>query len=93
MVPPVCVARPAIRPDDAGGVEPLLALLLGVAQHDVFDLVGVDAGALDQGLDHLHGQVVGADVAKDPLLFVGPANRRADAIDNHGAFHRLASSR
>ena len=29
--------------DDAGDVHPLLALLLGVAHHDVFDLVGIDA--------------------------------------------------
>ena len=39
--------------------------------------------------DDRHGQVVGADVAKDALLLVRPANRRADAIDDDGAFHRM----
>ena len=63
------------QPHDAGGVHALLALLLGIAQHDVFDFGRVDAGALDEGFDHLHGQVVGADLAKDALVLVGPANR------------------
>ncbi len=75
------------QPHDAGGVHALLALLLRIAEHDVFDFGRVDAGALDEGLDDRHGQVVGADVAKDALVFVGPANGRSHAIDNHGAFH------
>src|SRR5439155_183932 len=78
--------------DDAGRIEPLLALLLGVAHHDVFDLFDVDAGALDHGLDHFHGQIVGANLAKHALVFIGPANRRADGVHNYGAFHRPTPS-
>ena len=42
--------QPGHQADDAGDVEPLLALLLRVAQHDVFDLGRIDAGALDERL-------------------------------------------
>ena len=42
--------QPGHQADDAGHVEPLLALLLRVAEHDVFDLGGIDAGALDERL-------------------------------------------
>ena len=75
--------------DRAGGVEALLALLLRVAQHDVFDFAGVDAGSLDQRADDVHGQIVGPHVAEHALLLVGPADRRAHAVDDHGVFHGL----
>jgi len=61
----------------AGDIESLLALLLGVAQHDVFDLMRIDAAALDHGLDDGDGQVVAADVAENSLILVRPADRRA----------------
>ena len=93
VVPPVCGDSPAIRPTTAGGVQPLLAGLLGVAHHDVFDLVGIDAGPFDDCLHDLHGQVVGTDLAKDAFILVGTANGRSHAINNHGAFHRTSSSR
>ena len=47
-------------------------------------------GALDQGLDDGGGQIVGADLAKDPLLLVSAANGRADAIDDDGLFHEFS---
>ena len=84
--------EPAIRPTVAGDVEPLLALLLRVAEHDVFDLGRIDAGPLDERADHRHGEIVGADVAKDALLRVRPANRRATAINNDGVLHSSISS-
>ncbi len=87
VAPPASTGRPAIRPTDAGHVKSLLALLLRVSQDDVFDCSRIDAGPLDQRADHFDGQVVGADVTVDALLRVGPANRRAAAIDDDGAFH------
>ncbi len=77
---------------DPRGVHPLLALLLRVAQHHVLDLQRIDARAFHQGFDHLHGQVVGSDFAKHALVFVCAANGRANAVDNHGAFHRKTST-
>ena len=86
VAPPVALGRPAIKATRPGDIETLLALLLGVAQHDVFDLGRVDAAALDQGLDDGHGQIVAADVAEDTFFLMGPADRGSQAIDNHGTF-------
>ena len=77
VAPPRFDRQPGHQADGAGDVEPLLALLLRVAQHDVFDRRRIDAGPLDERAHHRHGQVVGADVAKDALLRMSPANRRA----------------
>ena len=79
--------QPGHQADGAGDVESLLALLLRVAEHDVFDRGRIDAGALDERAHHGDGQIVGADVAKHALLRMGPANRRAATIDNDGGFH------
>ena len=87
VAPPASTGKPGHQADGAGDVEPLLALLLRVAEDDVFDRGRIDAGPLDERADHGDGQVVGADVAKDALLRMGPANRRAAAIDNDGGFH------
>ena len=79
--------QPGHQADRAGDVEPLLALLLRVAEDDVFDRGRIDAAALDERAHHGDGQVVGADVAKDALLRMSPANRRATGINNNGGFH------
>ena len=73
--------------DHASDIKSLFALLLRVAEHDVFDGRGIDAGALDERADDGHGEIVGADVAKDALLRVSAANRRAAAINYNGGFH------
>ena len=73
--------------DRAGDVQPLLALLLRVAEHDVFDRGRVDAGPLDERADDGDGEVVGANVAKDALLRMRSANRRATTINDDGSFH------
>ena len=86
VVPAAELGRPAIRATRPGDVEALFALLLGVAQHDVFDFGRIDAAALDQRLDDGHGQIVAADVAEDALFFVRPTDRGSQTIDDHGTF-------
>jgi hypothetical protein len=63
-------------------------LLLRIAQEQVFDFGGVDTGALDDGLDHGHGQVVAADIAKDAFFFMRAADGRANPVNNDCVFHR-----
>ena len=88
VAPPASTGETRHQPDRAGDVESLLALLLRVAEHDVFDRGRVDAGPLDQRADHGDGQIVGADVAKDALLRMRAADRRATAINDNGSFHK-----
>ncbi len=73
-----------------GRVEALLALLLRVAQHQVFDLGRIDARALDNRLDDGHRQVVAANVAEHALVLVRPANGGPHRIDYDGSFHDSA---
>jgi hypothetical protein len=70
-----------------GHVVTLLALLLDAAPLHVLDQRAGDADALDQGLHQVGRQVIGPDVAKDALLRMSPADRRADGLDYHGATH------
>jgi hypothetical protein len=78
--------------DDAADVEPLLLLLLRIAEDDVFDRRRVDAGPLDEGLDHRRGKIVGAHVAKDAALGVGPPDRGPAAVNDHWSFHGVGIS-
>ena len=73
--------------DGAGGVQPLLARLLRVAQYHVLDLGRVDASPLDQSPHAGGGQVVAPHVAEPAFFLVRPANRRADAVDHNSRFH------
>ncbi len=88
VAPPASTGRPAIRPTVRATLSPA-RLLLRVAEDRRLRSRRVDAGPLDQRADHRDGQVVGADVAKDALLRVGAANRRAAAINDDGSFHRF----
>ncbi len=72
----------------AGDVQPLLALLLRIAEDYVFDFFRVDAAALHQGFDDRHGQIVAAHVAVHALLLAGAADGSADCGDDDGAFHQ-----
>jgi hypothetical protein len=65
----------------------LLALLLRVAQHDVFDRRRVDAASFYESAHHSYSQIIGADVSKNALLRMGSANRRAAGIDYYSGFH------
>ena len=72
---------------DSADVEPLLLLLLRVAEHDVFDRRRIDAGSLDERLHHRRGEIVGANVAKDAPLGVSPPDGRPAAVNDHWSFH------
>ena len=47
-----------------GDVAVVLARLVGGAEVDVDDPLGVDAAALDHGADRVRGEVVGADTGE-----------------------------
>ena len=66
----------------AGDVAAQFPALLGRAEHDVLDRVLGDAAAVDDGPHDGGGQLVAADVAIQPALGVGPADRRAAAGDD-----------
>ena len=76
------------QPDRPGDIQPLLALLLRVAEHDVFDHRRVDARPLHERAHHRDGEVVGADIAKDTLLRMRPPNRRPTTINNNSSLHK-----
>ena len=59
-------------------VAVVLARLVGGAEVDVVDPLGVDAGALDHGGDRVRGQVVGADAGERAAV---GAHRRAHRVD------------
>ena len=73
--------------DRAGHVEALFALLLGVAQYNVLDRARVNSRSRDERANDLDGKVVGADVAKNTLFGVRPANGRATAVNYDGVLH------
>jgi hypothetical protein len=86
VVPAASAGQAGHQGHRPGDVQALLALLLRIAQHDVFDFGRIDAGAIDQRADDGDGQVVAADVAKDAFsLWARPMGVRT-AIDNHGMF-------
>src|SRR5690606_18085976 len=55
------------QPGGAGDVGRLRAELVDAAEDDVVDLAGVDAGALDRGLDDVPGEVGRVDLAQTAL--------------------------
>ena len=68
----------------AGDVDGLLADLHHAAHHDVVDDRRVDAGALDERVQRLGGEVDRMPVLQ---LAVAPAERCADGIDDHCVRH------
>ena len=79
--------QPAIRPTVRATLNPCSRCCCVLPEHDVFDRSRIDAAPLDQRAHHRHGQIIGADVAKDTLLRMSPANRRATSINDYGGFH------
>ena len=78
---------PAISPTDRATLNPCSRCCCVLPKHDVFDRGRIDARLRSTSAAHdHHGQIIGADVAKDTLFRMSPANRRADAIDNDGVF-------
>ena len=76
------------QPDQAGDVQPLLALRERAADDDVLDILGLDAGAADQRPDHLRGQIVGAHPGQAALA--GEMERRAGVARDDGVGHWLS---
>ena len=64
VAPPTPSGSFASNPTRRGGVEALFALGEGAAEEQVLDVVRVHAAALHEGLDHLGGEVVGADAGE-----------------------------
>ena len=85
MAPPRLDRQAGHQRDRAGDIQPLLARLLRVAEHHVFDLGRIDAGPLDERLDAGDGQIVAPHVAEPAPLLVRPADGRADAVDDDGS--------
>src|SRR5437868_2654553 len=79
--------QPGHQTNSSRNIEPLLALLLRIAQDHIFNRSRIDAASLNERAHYHHSQVIGADIAKNTLLRMGPANRRATGIDNYGSFH------
>ena len=80
-----------LEPGVAADVEHLLAVLLHAAGHDVLDLGGRDAGALDHLGVALAEELVRMRVLVVALLGVAPADRRPDRLDDDylaSALHR-----
>jgi hypothetical protein len=73
--------------DNAADVKTLLALLLGIAKHDVFNDRGVDARALNHCTYHGGREIIRAHVTKDAALRVSATNGRATAINYDRNFH------
>ena len=63
----------------APDVERLLADLGHAAHLHVLDLAGVEVDAADEAVQHLRGELVGADLCERA---VPPPDRRADGIDD-----------
>src|ERR1700712_62502 len=76
------------QPNRTSHVEPLFALLLHVAEHDVFDNGNIDAATLNDRTNDRDGQVIGPDFAEYAPLGVGATDRRAAGFDYDGGFHR-----
>src|SRR5262249_27072284 len=69
-------------------VEALLALLLHAAPTNVLDLSGWNAGAREDSLHHVSGEVLGTDVSKVPFVCGCAPDRGSHGVDNHGFSHR-----
>jgi hypothetical protein len=78
--------------DDPANIKALFFLLLGVAEDDVFNRRGIDAGPLDDGANDRGGEIVGTNVAKDAALRMGPPNRRPAAVNDYWSFHGVGIS-
>ena len=82
--------RPAGGEDGvAGDVHALLADLHHAAHHDVVDDRRIDAGAVDERLERLGGEVDRVPVLE---LAVALAERGADGFDDDGGGHDVSSS-
>ncbi len=76
--------------DQAGDVEPLLALGEGAADDEVFEVADRNAGALDQPADDGGGKVVGPHPGERALA--GEMEGRADIAGDHHVLHRALLS-
>jgi len=81
--------QPGHQTDGTGHIETLLALLLRIAEYDVFDGGRIDPAALDDRAHDSDGEIIGADISKDALFRVSPPDGRATSFNNNGGFHRL----
>ena len=69
---------------DRGARMRLLAQHLDGAQDDAVDVPSRDAGSTEHLAEHDHGEVVRADLPKNPPSRIGAAKRRTDVADEHG---------
>ncbi len=67
-----------------GDVAVVLARLVGGAEINISDLLGIDPAALDHGADHVRGHVVGADPGEGATV---GADRRPRGLDYVGVGH------
>ena len=70
---------------DTSDVERLLTDLADAAHLNVLDRIGLDARAVDESVQHLPRQLVGADARERPVL---PADRASYGVDDVGLRHR-----
>ena len=77
------------QPAGAGDVAGLRADAVDVAEDDVVDRAGVDAGALDERLDRVRAEIGRVDL-REPAA--APPDRRADRVDDVGLGHHGRSS-
>ncbi len=84
MAPGTLSGRPGEQRRHPRHVAVVLARLVGGAEVDVGDPLGVDAGALDHGGDRVRCEVVGADAREGAAV---AAHRRANRVDYIGLGH------
>ncbi len=72
--------------DQLGQVQALLAFGEGAAQQQVFDVVDLDLGTLDQGAHHIGGHLVRADLSQRALI--GGGEGGPEVTGDNGGLHR-----
>src|ERR1700682_1586209 len=72
------------KPRLASDVEPLLADLRHISEHDVVDLFGFDAGSLDEFFEHHGAQDDWMDVFE---FSIAAPDRCSDCLDDHHFAH------
>ena len=84
MTPGTLSGQPAASTAVRRDVERLLAGLHDAAPDDVVDDLGVDAGALDQAVEHLRRQLAGMHTRQAAVAL---ADRRPHRLDDYGFSH------
>ena len=59
--------QPCHQADAPGHIASQFTSLLRGSEDNIFNRVGIDAGAVNRSPDHGHGQFIATDIAKDPL--------------------------